>query len=218
MILILVVGTVPSFQEEDDEFFLLSGCGMVKCGSDYGKKSFQWSDFASRLQAAIVSWKVWCRLNCVVSRGSKGTYLCYSSLIWLLLSVNSFRWQHLCCHFSLALDPVVVVLSLSCVWRFCHPMECSPPGSSAHAVFQARILEWVAISFSRQSFRPRDRTQVSSIGRQSLYHWATREAQTLWRGTQFIRTLFSGDISAYLGQRGEVPSSFVYRKWLTSNL
>lgn len=53
MILILVVGIVPSFQEEDDEFFLLSGCGMVKCGSDCGKKSFQRSDFASRLQAAV---------------------------------------------------------------------------------------------------------------------------------------------------------------------
>ena len=168
MTLILVVGIVPSFQKEDDEFFLLSGCRIVKCGSYCGKKSFQLSDFASRLLAAIVSWKVWCHLNCVVSRGSKGPCLCYSSLIWLLRPVNSFRWQHLCCHFSSALDPVAVVLSLSCVWLFCHPMECSPPGSSAHAIFQARILEWVAMSFSRQPFWPRDWTQVSSIGRQSL--------------------------------------------------
>ena len=113
---------------------------------------------------------------------------------------------------------IQAVLSAQSCPALCNPMDYSTPGSSVHAVFQARILEWVAISFSRQSFRPRDRTQVSSIGRQSLYHWATREAQTLWRGTQFIRTLFSGDISAYLGQRGEVPSSFVYRKWLTSNL
>ena len=52
---LMLVGIVPSFQEEDDEFFLLSGCGMVKCGSDCGKKSFQGSDFASRLLAAIVS-------------------------------------------------------------------------------------------------------------------------------------------------------------------
>ena len=38
----------------------------------------------------------------------------------------------------------------------CYPVECSPPGSSVHGIFQARILEWVAISFSRGSFQPRD--------------------------------------------------------------
>ena len=38
----------------------------------------------------------------------------------------------------------------------CNPMDYSPPGSSVHGIFQARVLEWVAISFSRGSFRPRD--------------------------------------------------------------
>ena len=38
----------------------------------------------------------------------------------------------------------------------CDPMDCSLPGSSVHGIFQARILEWVAISFSRRSSRPRD--------------------------------------------------------------
>ena len=33
----------------------------------------------------------------------------------------------------------------------CDPMDCSPPGSSVHGIFQARVLEWVAISFSRRS-------------------------------------------------------------------
>ena len=42
-------------------------------------------------------------------------------------------------------------------------MDCSPPGSSVHGVFQARILEWVAISFSRASSQPTKRTQVSCI-------------------------------------------------------
>ena len=42
-----------------------------------------------------------------------------------------------------------------------HPMDCSLPGSSVHGVLQAKILEWVAISFSRGSSQPRDRTQVS---------------------------------------------------------
>ena len=45
----------------------------------------------------------------------------------------------------------------------CNPMDCRPPGSSIHGIFQGRILEWVAISFSRRSSRPRDWTQVSHI-------------------------------------------------------
>ena len=45
----------------------------------------------------------------------------------------------------------------------CDPVDCSLPGSSIHGILQARILEWVAISFSRGSSQPRDRTQVSHI-------------------------------------------------------
>ena len=60
----------------------------------------------------------------------------------------------------------------------CDPMGCSPPGSSVQGISQARILEWVAISFSRGSSQPRDQTQVVSFGRQILYHQATWEAQT----------------------------------------
>ena len=57
------------------------------------------------------------------------------------------------------------------------PMDCSPTGSSVHGISQARILEWVAISFSRGSSQPRDGMCISCIGRRILYHWATREAQ-----------------------------------------
>ena len=58
----------------------------------------------------------------------------------------------------------------------CDPMDCSPPGSSIHGIFQARILEWVAISFSRGSSRPRDQTQVSCIAGRRFNLQATREA------------------------------------------
>ena len=58
----------------------------------------------------------------------------------------------------------------------CNPMDCSPPGSSVHGISQARIQEWVAISFSRGSFQPRNWTHISSTGRWVLYHWTTREA------------------------------------------
>ena len=55
------------------------------------------------------------------------------------------------------------------------PMYCSLPGSSIHGIFQARILEWVAISFSRGSPQPRDWTRVSCIAGRSFTIWATRE-------------------------------------------
>ena len=47
----------------------------------------------------------------------------------------------------------------------CYPMDCSLPGTYVHGIFQARIQEWVAISSSRGSFQPRDRTCISSLGR-----------------------------------------------------
>ena len=59
------------------------------------------------------------------------------------------------------------------------PMDCSPSGSSVHEILQARILEWVAISFSRGSSQPRDWTHISCIGKWILYHWATREVYYL---------------------------------------
>ena len=66
----------------------------------------------------------------------------------------------------------------------CNSIDCSPPGSSVNGIFQARILEQVAISFSRGSSGPRDRTRVSCVsctGRQILYHcatWASKEDQS----------------------------------------
>ena len=45
----------------------------------------------------------------------------------------------------------------------CDPVDCSPPGSSVHGIFQTRILECVAISFSRGSSQTEDQTQVSCI-------------------------------------------------------
>ena len=52
--------------------------------------------------------------------------------------------------------------SLSCVW-LCDPTDCSPPGSSVCGILQARIWEWVVISYSRESSRTTDRTRVSCV-------------------------------------------------------
>ena len=58
----------------------------------------------------------------------------------------------------------------------CNPVDCSLPGSSVYGIFQAGILEWVAISFSRGTSWPRDQTRVSRIGGRRFTVWATREA------------------------------------------
>ena len=72
----------------------------------------------------------------------------------------------------------------SCL-TLCDPMDCSLPGFSVHGILQARILEWVTISFSRGSSRPRDRTWVSCIGGRCFNLWATREAHV-----QFVFQIF----------------------------
>ena len=58
----------------------------------------------------------------------------------------------------------------------CDPKACNLPGFSVHGIFQANVLEWVAISFSRGSSWSRDRTQVSCIAGRRFTLWATREA------------------------------------------
>ena len=56
------------------------------------------------------------------------------------------------------------------------PMDCSLPGSPVHGILQTRILEWVAIPFSRGSSQPRDLTQLSHIAGRFFTLWAIREA------------------------------------------
>ena len=68
----------------------------------------------------------------------------------------------------------------SCL-TLCNPVDYNLPGSSVHGILQARVLEWVAISFSRGSSPPRDQTQVSHLGGRRFNLWATREAHVkLW--------------------------------------
>ena len=75
-------------------------------------------------------------------------------------------------HSSTSCIPCVCVRpqSLQFYLTLCNPMECSPPGSSVHGIFQARILEWGMISYSRGSSQPRDPTCISWNSRWILYH------------------------------------------------
>ena len=74
----------------------------------------------------------------------------------------------------------VKVKLLSHVRLFATPMDCSLPGSSVHGIFQARTLEWVAISFPRGSSPPRDWNQVSHIVGRRFTVWATREVTNIY--------------------------------------
>ena len=79
---------------------------------------------------------------------------------------DALREQHLRVHTA------NVCTHLCCVWFFATPTDCSPPDSSVHGIFQARMLKWIAISYSGGSSWPRDRTRVSwvsYIGRWILY-------------------------------------------------
>ena len=86
------------------------------------------------------------------------------------------------------------ILSHAVMPTLCDPLNCSPPGSSVHEIFHARILEWVAISSSREFSLSRDQiciSCISCIGRQILYHSTTWEDQRAGKeslGSPVIRT------------------------------
>jgi len=62
--------------------------------------------------------------------------------------------------YFLSLDKRVYYVHARSCLTLCNPMDCSPPDSSVHGIFQARILEWVTISYSRRSSQSTDWTQV----------------------------------------------------------
>ena len=76
------------------------------------------------------------------------------------------------------------VKSLQFCLTLCDPMDCSPPGSSAHGILQASILEGVAVPSSRGPSQPRDQIcffYVPCIGRKILYHWHHLESPVILR-------------------------------------
>ena len=89
-------------------------------------------------------------------------------------SRRAFKASHALC-FSMQHECVLAKSLQSCLTLW-NPIDCSLPGSSVHGILQARILEWVAILFSRGSSQPRDRTWVSWI----LYHEGHLRTQQMW--------------------------------------
>ena len=75
---------------------------------------------------------------------------------------QSYKNKDVCVCVCVCVFVCVCEVAQSCP-TLCDPMDCSLPGSSLHGILQARVLEWVAITFSKGSSQPRDRTRVSCI-------------------------------------------------------
>ena len=117
----------------------------------------------------------WRQSRCLYQEPSKGSVHTGVEIPFLGVFGKKITYRHIylsiCCCLVFQSCPVL-----------CHPMDCSLPGSSIHGISQARTLEWVAISFSRGSSWPRDRTCVSCTGRQILLplsHWGSSPAKML---------------------------------------
>ena len=127
------------------------------------------------------------------------------------------------------INTVKVSGAQSCL-TLCDPMNCSPPGSSVQRISQARILEWVAISFSRGSSWTRDQTQVSFMAGWFFTVWATilfilrlertPETHSLYMFLPILTggsmpkmdTLDKGWFTLWMGQSGMAKTSSHYSK------
>ena len=116
----------------------------------------------------------------------KSLYVCLGSFVYFVfISIALGDWPKKTLVQFMS-ENVLPVISSGCLMVYesesevtqscptpCDPMDCSLPGSSTHGIFQARILEWGAISFSRRSSQPRDWTWISCIVGRCFTVWAT---------------------------------------------
>ena len=178
-------------------FFLVAVSGISSLVEEYGLPIAEWEAFL------VLALGLYSTGSIVVVHGLVALQHVGFSWIRDWTYVSCFgRW--ILCHWATREDPryqllnnnssvdkedVVCMRVCVCVCEYCclmaksclilfNSMDHSPPGSSVHGISQARILEWIAISCSRGSSQPRNRTHVSCIGRQILYYWATRENTT----------------------------------------
>ena len=98
--------------------------------------------------------------------------VCVCFVHWYIPSLENKAYHMMC----------VCEVAQSCP-TLCDSMDCSPSGSSVHGILQARILEWVAISFSRASSWPRDWTRVSHIVGRHFTIWTQWALDMYWLNT-----------------------------------
>ena len=132
------------------------------------------------------------------------------SIVGLLQFLEFWRVSHICCSSVLPLWlsahgiclwqwkwKVKVLAAQSCL-TLCDPMGCGLPGSSVHGILQARILEWVAIPFSRGTSQPRTQTLVSCIASGFFTAWDTKEAPVEFSKMMGKKALYVKDINPLL--------------------
>ena len=154
-------------------------------------------------ERALTGWKAWCWPTLHHAGSSPAFILSSQKKIPEKWSIDVC----VCAH--------VHMCTQSCQ-TLCNPMDCSPTGSSAHGIFQARLLESVAIPFSRRSSQPRDQNHVSCgscTGRQILYHWATWEAQEIFKD---YKETFKGRWGKQLGSPSLACHSLLTTHTLTT--
>ena len=135
---------------------------MSLCGSAYTLPSFSRAPSAQQQVSPQSPWQTsshysWLILKLVVI----GKLSAPVQMLWVM-TLTDTSVSSIC----------VCLVTQSCL-TLCDPLDCSPPGSSVHGIFQAKMLEWVAISCSRGSCWPRGWTRiycVSDTGRQILDH------------------------------------------------
>ena len=112
-----------------------------------------------------------------------------------------------------------VLVAQSCL-IICNPIDCRLPGSSVPGIFQAKIVEWVAIPFSRGSSRPRDWTWVSRIAGRSFTVWVTRRISFVeamhelcsWQHRHFMSLLNSNGVTGR-----ELLDQVIFPIWITKS-
>ena len=155
--------SLPSLPDTKGRTFLLRGKGNWEACSKQSPRLFIGRVLASKEKESLFF-----LLGSTIVPG------CESSPFWSLNSIYLKERKK-------KVKSLSRVRLLATPWTAAHQAPpsmgfCSPPGSSVHGILQARILEWVAISFSKGSFWPRDWTQFSHIAGRSFNLWATREA------------------------------------------
>ena len=150
----------------DSHFFItlkkldlfLAKLGSFKSSSLHSKRLLIILESLERAQTSLLPKESWFRKTTIVS----GQRIVQIQSVQMWLDVQDVAWK------------LQVLVAQLCP-TLCDPVDCSLPGSSVHGILQARILEWVAIPFSRGSSQPRDWTWSSCIAGRHFTLWAARE-------------------------------------------